>query len=185
MTASDWTTFGKTSGGGGTGGAFFRPNKLKDGQGVKFRILGSPLEGFERWTVAKKPVLARFGEAWPDGHEWRPGKEGAPRLFGAMPIYNYADDAVQVFAFTQGGIRDAIAAYVANEDYGIPTGYDMTLSRKGTGMDDTKYTLVASPPKAPADKVVAAWTAVLEKGFDLDELFRAGNPFEPDASIPF
>ena len=130
MTASDWTTFGKTSG-GSSGGSFFRPNKLKDGQSVKFRILGSPVEGFERWTVEQKPVVARVGEGWPEGHKWRDGKEGAPRLFAAMPIWNNADELVQTFTFTQGSIRDAIASYVAHEDYGVPTGYDLTVTGKG------------------------------------------------------
>lgn len=180
MTASDWTTFGKTSG-GSSGGAFFRPNKLKDGQSVKFRILGSPIEGFERWTVEQKPVVARIGEGWPEGHKWRDGKEGAPRLFAAMPIWNNNDEMVQTFTFTQGSIRDAIASYVAHEDYGVPTGYDLTLTRKGSGME-TEYSVVASPPKAPSDKAVAAWTAVLEKGYDLEALFEGGDPFNP---IPF
>lgn len=178
---SDWETFGKTSGGGGGGGAYFRPGMLKDGESRKFRILGSPVEGFERWTTANKPCVIHVGQSWPDGLTWRPGKEGNPRLFAAMPIWNNADEAVQVFTFTQGAIRDGIAGYVAHEDYGIPTGYDLTLTRKGTGMD-TEYSLVASPPKPPSEKAVAAWTQVLEKGFDLEALFTGDNPFEP---IPF
>ena len=122
-----------------------RPGSLKDGQSVKFRILGSPLEGFERWTVEKKPVMVALGEAWPPGYNWREGKEGSPKLFAAVPIWNNAEDRVQVFTFTQGAIRDAIANYVAHEDYGAPTGYDLTLTRKGIAAGQTKEALSATP----------------------------------------
>jgi len=180
MTASDWTTFGKTSG-GSSGGSYLRPNKLKDGQSIKFRILGSPIEGFERWTKDNKPVSIALGEGWPEGHDWRDGKEGNPRLFAAMPVWNYADEKVQVLTFTQAVIREALVAYAGNDEYGQPTGYDLTIARKGSGMDTT-YSLVASPPKPCPAKAVEAWDAVLKAGFSLDALFHGGDPFAP---IPF
>lgn len=183
MTASDWTTFGKTSG-GSVGGAYLRPNKLKEGQSVKFRVLGSPVEGFERWTEDNKPVVIRLGEGWPEGKTWRTPtaeRKESPKMFAAMPVWNYAEEAVQVLWFTQASIREAITSCVGHEDYGQPTGYDLTITRKGTGMD-TEYGVVPSPPKPASEKAVAAWEAVLAKGFDLEALFVGGDPFNP---IPF
>lgn len=180
---ADWTTFGKRSG-GSSGGRFLRPNKLKDGESVRFRILGSFVEGWERWTKDNKPVLAHDGEPWPKDKEWRPGKDGAAKMFSAMPVWNVTEEAVQVFAFTQASIADALRGYVEHEEYGVPTGYDLTLSRKGTGMD-TEYTLVASPPKAVSAKVAKAWSEVVDAGFDLEELFSGGDPFAPKGVVPF
>ena len=181
MTESVWTTFGKTSGGGGSGGNFLRPSKLKDKQSVKFRILGSPIEGFERWTTENKPVSIALGEPWPAGHEWRPGKEGNPKMFASMPVWNYAEEAVQVLTFTQATIREQLSSWATHEEWGDPTGYDLTLKRTGTTKEDTKYALVPSLPKPCPEVAVAAWDAVLKSGFDLNELFTGGNPFAPAA----
>lgn len=192
MTASDWTTFGKTSG-GKTGGKFIRPGSLKDGESMTFRVLGSPLEYFERWTVDKKPVLIRFGEPWPADKKWREGKEGKVKDGKAIPIYHYEQEKVVILSFTQGSIVDQFLKYIKHAKYGEPTRYDLTLTRKGSGFDDTEYALVADPPEPVSEKVMAAWNAVLEAGFDLNELFTGGDPFAPtgnskpenDVDIPF
>ena len=41
----------------------------------------------------------------------------------------------------------ALEDIFTNEDYGDPLGYDITISRSGKTMADTKYSLVPSPPK--------------------------------------
>lgn len=146
----------------------------KLGQGTtKLRFLGSPLFGYETWledsTGAKSPK--RFGldeeikqsECGPDG----------VKQFMAIKVYNYGAKAIQIFQVTQKSILKAIKEYSENMDYGKPTGYDISITRKGEGMK-TSYSVIASPPKEASKEVLEADADLY---VELENLLINADPF--------
>ena len=60
-----------------------------------------------------------------------------------------------------------------NEDYGDPLGYDITISRSGKTMADTKYSLIPSPPKP--------FTAQYEdKNINWNNWIESEDPLSPE-----
>ena len=135
-------------------GGYLNPGKLTDGQSIKFRILGIPVEGWEYWNTDGKPVrLAKAPSALPSDIRYRDGKPEKVKFFAAFPVWSYPDSAVQVCQLTQKSILQGIDAYASHEDYGNPIGYDLTLTRKGKGLE-TEYSIIASPPSLSPMRVM-------------------------------
>lgn len=175
------------------GGGAGRYLKLAKGdKPVKFRILSMPpLNGLLKWGSSGAggkdlPVRIRLGEDFPTGVVWqqdtRPGKSGeaAPRYFWLLPVWSYTDKQVQVWESTQSTIHEQYKAWVANEDYGDPLGYDFTLTRTDDNKG-TSYLLQASPPKPLAAAVASAWETCQKGGFDMTRLYDGGDPFSGPA----
>lgn len=158
----------------GSTGGYLNPGKLTDGQSIKFRILGIPVEGWEYWNTDGKPVrLAKAPSALPSDIRYRDGKPEKVKFFAAFPVWSYPDSAVQICQLTQKSILQGIDAYASHEDYGNPIGYDLTLTRKGKGLE-TEYSIIASPPK-PFPHEADAIDALAALNFPA--LFTGGNPF--------
>lgn len=159
---------------GSGGGGYLNPGKLGDGDSVKFRILSHPIEGWSYWNADKKPVrLRKAPPALPPDIQYRDGKADAVKFFAAFAVWNYREGSVQVCELTQKGILKAIQTYGDHEDYGDPLTYDLTLTRKGKGLE-TEYTLIASPPKPfPFEEQAIDSLASL----NLEAIFNGGNPF--------
>lgn len=119
--------------------------KFEDGEKVKLRILPSGLEDcncitwfeyFEEMDDGKKKPMRSTQTL----------KHIEEKHFWAFKVYNYNVWLVQLCSIKQKGIMKTLTEYFTNEDYGDPLGYDITISRKGKGMD-TEYGVIASPPK--------------------------------------
>lgn len=146
--------------------------KFKQGSN-KFRILSSPILGKEGWTVDNKPVRVGIDQEVPKSN-LKPDKK--VKHFWAMPVYNYAENKIQILEITQVGIQEIIRDYANNEDWGTPLEYDLTVNRKGEKFD-TEYSVIAHPKKDLNVIVKKLWDGVKEKGFDLHKLFTNENPF--------
>lgn len=149
------------------GGNYMR---LEDGPN-RFRILSPAIVGYEYWTADNKPIRLR---EYPKSvlADIRP--DSKIKHFWAMIVWNYAAEAVQILELTQSTIQTAINDLVIIDEWGDPSAYDITVTRKGEGLD-TEYTVQPSPHKPVAGLVTSAFEA---KKINLDMLFDGGNPFE-------
>lgn len=147
--------------------------KFVDGKN-KFRVLSSAIVGYEYWNTQNKPVRSRvpYDEIPEDiKHE----KDGSIKIshFWAFIVWNYDAKRVQILEVTQKSIQSAIKAYVDNEAWGNPKGYDIVVTRTGTGFD-TEYQVIANPhsPTPPeAQKSLEA------KKINLNALYDGSDPF--------
>jgi hypothetical protein len=139
----------------------------------KVRILSAPIFGHGYWTKENKPVRSRTPfDGVPEDARLDEGKF-KPKFFWAVAVWDYATNAVKVWEITQASIQGPIEDLVANEDWGDPREYDLTITRKGEGLD-TEYSVQPAPHKAvPAD----AHKAYREARINLEALYEGGDPF--------
>lgn len=153
--------------------------KFKEGENT-FRVLGSAVVGFEYWNNKNEPVRSRkaFTSLPTDIRYEEDKKTGESRPskvkhFWAFPVWNVDASKLQILEVTQQGIMDAMSALVTNKKWGDPKGYDITVSRSGSGFD-TEYQVMPNPhTPAPAD----AAEAIKRQPVNLDALFDGGDPF--------
>lgn len=152
-------------------------SKFKVGENT-FRVLGSAITGYEYWNTDNKPVRLKKE---PVGvlADARVDEEGSnkPKHFWMFPVWNYDAEKVQIMEITQKGIQDAINALVKNTKWGDPTGYDITVTREGSGFDTT-YQVMPNPHSAIAPEITEAFKAL---NLHLEAVFTGGDPFAPDA----
>ena len=146
--------------------------KFEDGAN-RFRFLSPPIIGHEYWTKDSKPVRSRESfKTTPEDARLDDGKF-KPKFFWALAVWNYAKSAVQILEITQASIQGPIEDLVSNDEWGDPREYDITINKKGEGLD-TEYTVQPSPKKAvPVD----AHRAYRAMKIDLEKLFEGGDPF--------
>ena len=150
--------------------------RIETGQTVPVRIIGTWDKGFiEGWEVWEeldgKPTPRRYREkqAIPEGEY-----TDKPRYFWFGIILH--DGQVKVWQINQASIREKIKAYSRNDKYGDPRGYDIVVSRQGSGMD-TKYTVIANPPeKLDAESKAIAIEAL--ETVDVEALYAGEDPFD-------
>ena len=108
------------------------------------------------------------------------------KQFYAFTIYNYAEEAVQIFEFTQAGLITGICDFLTDPDVeGHEEEYDFKLKRVKTGKEarDVRYScfpISSGKRKQPGIKktIDAAFKEVEDSGYDIQELFNPeGNPF--------
>ena len=146
----------------------------------KFRVLVEPLLGWEWWVVkdedgSKMPLRASMDsdevQNVPAGYHI--DGDGGAKHFWALKVWNYELEKVQVLSITQVGIQEAIKDLNANPDWGNPLEYDITITRKGEGLE-TNYGVQPSPKKALLKKIEAEANEV---EVNLEALFESGDPF--------
>lgn len=148
--------------------------KLKQGAN-KFRILSMPVLGWQYWTEERKPVRAK--ERWtviPTDADIKGERGWDPKHFWAFVVWNFDDKAIQILQLTQTTILSALQELIANEDWGDPRGYSITINRKGEALE-TEYSVVPSPAKPTPDEILEFYK---EKPINLEALFTGGNPFD-------
>ncbi|MDE3023788.1 MAG: hypothetical protein KGI54_18385 [Pseudomonadota bacterium] len=143
--------------------------KFQDGDNT-FRILSKPIIGWEDWTLDKKPV--RFTMANKPTHSIDPKKP--IKHFWAFIVWNYALEQIQILEITQKGIQESIKNLARHNRWGNPSRYDITVTRKGSGME-TEYTVTPCPHE-PLQEVVKK--AFAEKPIELEQLYEGADPFE-------
>ena len=150
----------------------------------RIRFVGNPISGFvfygkikrEDGSEALKPYRRRESEGEFSLEEMinrdvrmKPdGEIEGQKYFVMGLVYNYQKEKLQVLEITQKSILKALKSYVESEEYGHPSGYDLTIEKKGDGLN-TEYTVVVSPPKplsAEIENLVGETSCDLQKIFD-------------------
>lgn len=95
--------------------------------------------------------------------------------FWAFVVGNYREAKLQILELTQASIQGPIEDLVVTPEWGNPTEYDITISKKGQKLD-TEYSVPPSPHKPVAEDVAALFKAT---HVDLPALFDGKDPFAP------
>lgn len=151
--------------------------KLQQGKN-KFRILSEAIVGTEIWEEDsdgnKKPVRFRPDDSIPvDKYD-----TGDARHFWAFVVYNRNADKIQILEITQKTIQRALKALAEDEDWGNPQNYDITITRKGEGMD-TEYTVMPGQKSEISDEIKKEYK---EADINLEALFDGEDPFASSKS---
>jgi hypothetical protein len=145
--------------------------KLPQGE-TKLRVMSRALLGWEGW-YQNKPVrfaydykinAEEYGTLDKDNYDSAKSKW---KQFAVCVVYNYKEEAVQYWQFSQKQIKDQLMSLASDKDYGPLTSYDIKVKREGEKME-TKYTITPLPPKAVSKEVEAA---VAEAGLDPNQIF--------------
>lgn len=160
---------------------------LQSGETVKIRVLSDFIVGNQVWSgdgENRKPLRKPENESVPLSmvgvDKW--GNPERIRQFIAAKVWNYETNQVEIFETTKATIIAEIFKYEQDEDYGDSKQYDLKISKSGQGMD-TKYSVIASPPK-PLDKTIAQQAQSV--AVNLNNLFAGTDPFaaESDENEP-
>jgi len=146
-------------------------NYMKFQQGAnKFRILGSPILGYEWWedtAEGRRPVRVKMDGKIPSSHA------DDYKHFWAMVVWNYSENRIQILEITQKSIMTSIKAITQGE-WGDPTEYDISVTREGNGMD-TEYTTMPIKPSPVPSK---ATKSLKESPINLEALYSNEDPFK-------
>ena len=176
-----------------TGGAYLNPSSIEKDSTVRITLLGDKsLAGYECWVTkdGKRFSMKFQTEPTREDLQARAEEEGVelsgdekPKGFYAFFIYNYEEECVQVFQFSQAGLIDPIIANLSDEEIGLePTMYDFKLSTNGLSGLDKRYNVSCVPGKRRQEKVnkqiEAAFGEVMNQGGDLSNLLVGADPFK-------
>ena len=176
-----------------TGGAYLNPSSIEKDSTVRITLLGDKsLAGYECWVTkdGKRFSMKFQTEPTREDLQARAEEEGVelsgdekPKGFYAFFIYNYEEECVQVFQFSQAGLIDPIIANLSDEEIGLePTMYDWKLSTNGLSGLDKRYNVTCVPGKRRQEKVnkqiEAAFDEVMNQGGDLSNLLVGADPFK-------
>lgn len=141
--------------------------KLQDGEN-KFRIVQEPITGFIDWKD-KKPYRYRIGNQPPTPFD----SEKPIKPFIACYVWDYEQEDLFILEMSQIGILKSLKSLSESEDWGDLKGYDLKITRSGTGAL-SKYAVVPCPHKAlpPAIKKLLA-----QRPVKLEALFDGQDPW--------
>ena len=156
-------------------------NYLKLTEGAnKFRVCSDATIGFEFWTNENKPVrLKEKPQEKPSDIRLNDDGSYTIKHFWAFSVLDRKDKVVKIMEITQRSIMDEISELLKNEDWGDITGYDITITRKGQGLE-TRYSVQPSPHK---ELTKEEQSLVARTEIDLNKLFAGENPLEKKAEI--
>ena len=179
-----------TSGGSNN---YLNPSSIEKDQTVRITILGtSSLGGYECWVTKEGKRFSMKFKTEPSREDLkdRADEEGVeltgdekPKSFYAFWIWNYEENCVQVFQFSQAGLIDPIIANLSDEEISQePWAFDFKISTNGlTGMDK-RYQVACVPGRRRQEKVNkqidAAFEEVMKEGADLSNLLVGADPFK-------
>tara|TARA_R100000541_G_scaffold58369_1_gene69530 strand:+ start:183 stop:674 length:492 start_codon:yes stop_codon:yes gene_type:complete len=135
------------------------------------RIISKPMEGIEVWKD-KKPLRWRYdGEMPKEAYT----AEDTPKPFAAFGVWHYEEKVYKIYQCSTRSVLQELANL--NDVQGDPLSYDITITRKGAGLD-TKYYVKPSAAKELTEEVLNA-TQEFKAKVDLAALFTGDNPFKP------
>lgn len=140
--------------------------KFEDGEN-RFRILSSPVIGWVDWKDST-PYRFRMNEK-PE----KPLTDKPIKHFWVVVVWNYANSRIEILEITQVGIQEAIQSYAKNPKWGHPSGYDIVVTRKGSGIN-TEYTTIVEPKEPISEKIELAYN---DAHINLEAYFTGGDPF--------
>jgi hypothetical protein len=156
-------------------------NKFEKGSN-KFRILGPVLTGWEWWVDdgdKRKPMRVEKQSDVPA--EYKKGERETDAVhFWKVPVYDYGTGAIRILSIKQVTVQRPIAELSANEDWGSPTDYDITVTKSGDGFE-TEYSVVPSPKK-PMEKLIL--DEYKDAKINMEALLTGDDPFAaPDTLV--
>ena len=111
------------------------------------------------------------------------------REFYAFTVWNYDEEAIQIFEFNQSGLIGPIIEFLSDDEIdGSEKEYDFKVTKNKTGPDprfDIRYSAVSLAGKrkknSSIDKQIdKAFNELLDTGFDISVLLDPeGDPFNP------
>ena len=135
-----------------------------------FRVLSSAITGYEYFNVDNKPVRSK--EPF-DDVPFDMKKDGEIKHFWAFVVYNFKAKRIQILEVTQKGIMKKMQAYIKNPQWGNPRGYDLTVTRSGSGLL-TEYEVIANPHKPLDAGIINQYDAMK---INLNALYTGADPF--------
>ncbi len=147
----------------------------------QFRVLSEAITGYEYWTKDKKPVrLHKYPDSLPKNIQMNGDVPSPVKHFWAFVVWNYDVKAPQILEITQKSIQKDIEKYIKNKKWGNPSGYDLTVTRSGEGLE-TEYATVAEPHAELPAEIKKAYES---KYINLNALFDGADPFTKDSKAP-
>ena len=145
-------------------------NKFPQGN-TTFRVLSKPIIGYVYFKSDNKPVRSReVFESTPDIK-----KDSTARHFWAMTVWNFDAERVQILEITQKSIMTAMKALIDSPKWGSPLLYNISITRKGTTMNDTEYAVMPDPASELTEEIK---TAYAKRPVNLEALFNGEDPFK-------
>lgn len=144
--------------------------KLTEGEHT-FRVMSSAIIGYVYFNKENKPVRSK------EAFEETPAdikKDGRVNHFWAFVVYNYEAKRLQIMEITQKTIQTPLKALVDNEKWGNPKKYDITITRKGTGLNDTEYAVIPNPHSEVSEEIKELYK---NSNINLDALYEGSDPF--------
>lgn len=145
----------------------------------RLRVLGDAISGFVYWEDTadggRRPTRLKDDAPIPVEHA------EDVRRFLAMPVWNYAENKIQIWEVTQASIQKELKAYDRDPDWGSLTDYDIEVERTGLDKMTTKYRVSTKPKSVLSKEIVKAVEAGLPV---LAALYVNQDPFtyNPDAA---
>jgi len=142
-----------------------------------FRVLSDIITGWEGWKD-KKPFRRAGDVCNIKVEEVDLDKGGKPsrKYFWAMAVWNYDTKQVQVLEITQSSIMNTLFNLENNGKWGDLKNYDITVTKKGDGLD-TEYNTVPNPHEALSEEILKAYK---DSNVDLNKLFDEEYPMGED-----
>ena len=177
----------------GTGGNYLNPGSIDKDSQIRITLLGSEsLGGYECWVAkeGKRYSMKFKTEPTREDLKERADEEGVEltgeekvKAFYAFWIWNYEEECVQIFQFSQQGLIDPIIANLSDEEISQePHAYDFKLSTNGLSGLDKRYQVACVPGKRRQEKIDkqinAAFDEVMTQGADLTNLLVGADPFK-------
>ena len=175
------------------GNLYLNPSSIEKDQTVRITFLGNKsLGGYECWVTKEGKRFSMKFKTEPTREDLaaRADEEGVelkgdekPKGFYAFWIWNYEEECVQVFQFSQAGLIDPIISNLSDEEISQePSMYDFKLSTNGLTLTDKRYYVACVPGKRRQEKtnkqIEAAWKEVQDNGADLTNLLVGADPFK-------
>lgn len=110
--------------------------KLTSGTTRRFRIMSLPFICLEAWDEAGKPKRSRQASDLQ-------GLRDQKTLMSFM-VWDFENECPGVWSISQKGIQRTIYNLSSDLDYGDPRGYDLKVTKQGSGME-TNYSLIPGP----------------------------------------
>lgn len=154
---------------------------LKSGEAVKFRFMSDLIAGNSVWGEDEKGnrvcTRVKTGENIPTsaiGVNKFTGEPERVKQFVAGVVYNYNTEKIEIFETDKSTVIEPLFEYELNDDYGDLKNYDITIKKTGEKME-TKYSVIASPPKKIDEGIVQFYK---DTQVDLSALYRGDDPFK-------
>lgn len=150
----------------------------------RIRFVGQGITGLVGWTEPAQGEKTGYPIRWevePDEYPenlQKNRKTGKPEVkdFLAGIVWDYDVQKFMIVEITQKTVRQSIAKYMRDSDYGDPLRYDFKITREGEGIN-TEYTTIATPPKPLSAEVKQAWSEEGQK-IVLTALYDGEDPFK-------
>ena len=139
----------------------------------RFRILDTPIMGYQYWQDDKVPVRIKTAAEAPAGEK--------PKHFWQVPVWD--GNFVKVLDVTQSTVQKQLTELDRNSEWGNLTDYDVIVTRSGDCMDTT-YTTTPCP-KSPLKDDVTTALAEFKKTYEPNKVFESTPTAEGEEELPF